>query len=222
LFEYQQWQLAQFHLDFINDIVPHEATSKRDLAFLFEQMATSNPLLAKDAGNYYWQAALMDDSYQYDLAITSIGELNHLIAKWQLDANDIVNFDSRFIAALEYDLRITLSWSNDLADVDLHVTEPGGQEVYYRHPHGETGSWLPFDNTSGFGPEEYLLKKSTKGLYKVRANFYSNNSVEAFGPVTLRVDFYRNYGRKNEVHKSATIRLEESDGEFDVAEIRID
>lgn len=222
LFEYQQWQLAQFYLDFINEIVPHEATSKRDLAFLFEQMAASNPPLAKNAANFYWQAALMDDSYQHDLAITSIGELNRLISKWQLNTNDIVDFDSRFIAALEYDLRITLSWSNDLADVDLHVTEPNGQTVFYSNRHGQTGSWLPFDNTSGFGPEEYLLKKSTKGLYKVKANFYSNNSVEAFGPVTLRVDFYRNYGRKNEVHKSATIRLEESDGEFDVAEITID
>lgn len=222
LFEYQQWQSAQFYLDFINEIVPYEATSKRDLAFLFEQMATANPLLAKNAANYYWQAALMDDSYQHDLAITSIGELNHLISKWQLDANDITNFDSRFIAALEYDLRITLSWSNDLADVDLHVTEPSGQTVFYSNRHGQTGSWLPFDNTSGFGPEEYLLKKSTKGLYKVKANFYSNNSVEAFGPVTLRVDFYRNYGRKNEVHKSATVRLEETDGEFDIAEITID
>lgn len=222
LFEYQQWQLAQFYLDFINEIVPHEATSKRDLAFLFEQMAAANPLLAKNAANYYWQAALMDDSYQHDLAITSIGELNRLISKWQLNTNDIVNFDSRFIAALEYDLRITLSWSNDLADVDLHVTEPNGQTVFYGRRYGKTGSWLPFDNTSGFGPEEYLLKKSTKGLYKVKANFYSNNSVEAFGPVTLRVDFYRNYARKNEVHKSATIRLEESDGEFDVAEIEVD
>jgi Ca-activated chloride channel family protein len=222
LFEYQKWALAQFYLDFINEIVPHEATSKRDLAFLFEQMATANPLLAKNAANYYWQAALMDDSYQHDLAITSIGELNHLISKWQLDANDITNFDSRFIAALEYDLRITLSWSNDLADVDLQVTEPNEERVFYSNRHGPTGSWLPFDNTSGFGPEEYLLKKSTKGLYKVKADFYSNNSVEAFGPVTVRVDFYRNYGRKNEVHKSATVRLEETEGEFDIAEIEID
>jgi Ca-activated chloride channel family protein len=123
---------------------------------------------------------------------------------------------------LEYDLRITLSWSNDLADVDLHVTEPSGQNVFYGNRYGRTGSWLPFDNTSGFGPEEYLLKKSTKGLYKVRANFFSNNSVEAFGPVTLRVDFYRNYGRTNEVHKSATVRLEETDGKFDLGEIEID
>jgi Ca-activated chloride channel homolog len=222
LFEYKQWQLAQFYLDFINEIVPHEATSKRDLAFLFEQMATSNALLAKNAANYYWQAALMDDSYQHDLAITSIGELNRLISKWQLNTNDIVNFDSRFIAALEYDLRITLSWSNDLADVDLHVTEPSGQNVFYGSRYGKNGSWLPFDNTSGFGPEEYLLKKANKGLYKVKTNFYSNNSVEAFGPVTVRVDFYRHYGRKNEVHKSATVRLEETDGMFDLAEIEID
>lgn len=222
LFEYQQWQLAQFYLDFINEIVPHEATSKRDLAFLFEQMATSNPLLVKDAANYYWQSVLMDNSDEYGLAITSIGELNHLISKWQINTNDIEEFDSRFIAPLEYDLRITLSWSNDLADVDLQVTEPNGQTVFYGNRHGKTGSWLPFDNTSGFGPEEYLLKKSTKGLYKVKANFYSNNSVEAFGPATLRVDFYRNYGRKNEVHKSATVRLEEADGKFDLAEITID
>ena len=112
-----------------------------------------------------------------------------------------------------------MSWTNNQADMDLHIVEPGATKVFYGKPYSFSGGWLPFDNTSGFGPEEYLLKVAKKGTYKIKADFFANSSVETFGPVTVRIDIYRNYGKENEVHKITTVRLENADDELDLAEI---
>lgn len=222
LIEYQQWEPALLYLNFVNEIVPYEATSKRDLAVLLERMATSKtPGLIAQSANYYWQSILLDDSFQHDLAITTIGELNNLIQVWNVDPNSISGFDQRFISAMEFDLRVVISWTNDQADMDLHLHEPDKTEVYYGNRYSKSGAWLPFDNTSGFGPEEYLLKSAGKGIYKVAADFYSNSSVETFGPVTVHVDIYRNYGRKNQVHKATTVRLDNEKDASDLAEITV-
>lgn len=222
LMEYQQWDLAFFYLNFVNEIAPYEATSKRDLAVLFEHMASlEKPDFATKSANYYWQAILLDDSFDHDLAMTSLGELNHLIAQWKIDPEKIDKFDKRFIAPMEFDLRVVMSWTNNQADMDLHILEPDATKISYRKPYSFSGGWLPFDNTSGFGPEEYLLKVAKKGTYKVKADFFANSSVETFGPVTVRIDIYRNYGKENEVHKITTVRLEDAKDELDLAEIMV-
>ncbi len=222
LIEYQQWERALLYLNFVNEIVPHEATSKRDLAVLLERMATlENPGLITQSANYYWQSILLDDSFQHDFSITTLGELNNLIQVWQVDPGVISGLDKRFINAMEFDLRVVISWTNDQADMDLHLYEPDNTKIYYGNRYSKSGAWLPFDNTSGFGPEEYLLKSADKGVYKVAADFYSNSSVETFGPVTVRVDIYRNYGRKNQVHKATTVRLDNEKDDVELAEITV-
>ena len=58
------------------------------------------------------------------------------------------------------DPQFTLIWDSD-ADLDLHVIEPGGKEIYWLDPKGKEGlgGELDVDNTKGFGPENiYWLK----------------------------------------------------------------
>ncbi len=51
-------------------------------------------------------------------------------------------------------------WDTD-ADLDLHVIEPGGKEIYWEDPKGEQGGELDVDNTKGLGPENiYWLVES--------------------------------------------------------------
>ena len=164
----------------------------------------------------------MDDSFKHDLAIITLGELNNLIKKWQISPEQIPGFDPRFLQAMEFDLRIVITWANNQADIDLHIQEPDKTKVSYANPYSRSGAWLPFDNTSGFGPEEYLLKSAGKGGYKVAANFYSNNTVEVFGPVSAYVDIYRNYGRTNQQHKTTTFRLDNTKEVVDLAEILLE
>lgn len=51
------------------------------------------------------------------------------------------------------DPQFTLTWDTD-TDLDLHVIEPGGTEIYSGAPKGSQGGQLDLDNTKGFGPEK--------------------------------------------------------------------
>lgn len=48
----------------------------------------------------------------------------------------------------------TLTWDGT-GDVDMHVMEPSGTQVFYGRKFGEHG-YLDVDNTSAYGPEHYL------------------------------------------------------------------
>lgn len=58
------------------------------------------------------------------------------------------------------DPQFTLIWDNDV-DLDLHVIEPGGKEIFWEERKGDKGGELDVDNTRGFGPENiYWLTES--------------------------------------------------------------
>ncbi|AGA26124.1 YfaP family protein [Singulisphaera acidiphila] len=68
------------------------------------------------------------------------------------------------------DPQFTLIWDND-ADLDLHVIEPGGKEIYWEDPKGKEGlgGELDVDNTKGYGPENvYWLRDDPTGEGKVK------------------------------------------------------
>jgi len=67
------------------------------------------------------------------------------------------------------DPQFTLLWDTEV-DLDLHVVEPGGKEIYWEDPKGRRGGELDVDNTKGFGPENvYWFKDAdAKGEAKVK------------------------------------------------------
>jgi hypothetical protein len=66
------------------------------------------------------------------------------------------------------DPQFTLIWDTD-TDLDLHVLEPGGKEIYWEEPKGKQGGELDVDNTKGFGPENiYWLRDDPNGGEKVK------------------------------------------------------
>ena len=61
------------------------------------------------------------------------------------------------------DPQFTLIWESN-ADLDLHVVEPGGKEIFWNDTKGRFGGMLDVDNVDGFGPENiYWLKLGTDG-----------------------------------------------------------
>jgi uncharacterized protein YfaP (DUF2135 family) len=38
------------------------------------------------------------------------------------------------------DVQVTVTWDAD-SDLDLHVVEPSGEEIFYGHPVSATGGW---------------------------------------------------------------------------------
>ncbi len=61
------------------------------------------------------------------------------------------------------DPQFTLVWDSD-ADLDLHVIEPGGKEIFRDDRKGKRGGELDVDSTNGTGPENvYWLKPGLGG-----------------------------------------------------------
>ena len=75
----------------------------------------------------------------------------------------------RGVAVKVGDPQFTLLWDSD-ADLDLHVIEPGGKEIYWEEPKGKQGGELDVDNTRGFGPENiyWLVEADGPGSRKVK------------------------------------------------------
>jgi hypothetical protein len=70
------------------------------------------------------------------------------------------------------DPQFTLIWDTD-ADLDLHVIEPGGKEIYWEEPKGKQGGELDVDNTKGFGPEN---------IYWLHVDPQTDERVKGQGP----------------------------------------
>ncbi|GAC1449587.1 MAG: hypothetical protein NVSMB9_33530 [Isosphaeraceae bacterium] len=66
------------------------------------------------------------------------------------------------------DPQFTLLWDTEV-DLDLHVIEPGGKEIYWEEPRGKRGGELDVDNTKGFGPENiFWLREDDRTGRKVQ------------------------------------------------------
>jgi hypothetical protein len=74
------------------------------------------------------------------------------------------------------DVQVNLTW-NTPGDVDLHVVDPTGFELYYAAPSSPSGGRLDFDNTSGFGPENIFWPTGTapSGQYLIRVVYYAGS-----------------------------------------------
>ena len=68
------------------------------------------------------------------------------------------------------DPQFTLIWDTNDVDLDLHVIEPGGKEIYWEDPKGNKGGELDVDNTKGYGPENvyWLVESNEPGGEKVK------------------------------------------------------
>jgi Flp pilus assembly protein TadD len=91
----------------------------------------------------------------------------------------------------ENDIKVYLTWDTDHSDVDLWVTTPGGEKVFYSHRKGKGGEALYDDVTTGYGPESFTAANAAKGEYVVQVNYFGrgrSNFSEARGEVVVVLD----------------------------------
>jgi tetratricopeptide (TPR) repeat protein len=106
----------------------------------------------------------------------------------------------------ENDIKVYLSWDTDKSDVDLWVTGPGGERVFYDHKTGGHGEALYDDVTTGYGPESFTAPHAQSGNYIVQVNYYGagrSNFSEARGEVVVILD----EGKPTEARKVLPYRL---------------
>jgi tetratricopeptide (TPR) repeat protein len=91
----------------------------------------------------------------------------------------------------ENDIKVYLTWDTDKSDVDLWVTNPAGERVYFSHKQGQYGEALHDDVTTGYGPESFTAPHAHAGQYLVQVNYYGagrSNFSEARGEVVVILD----------------------------------
>lgn len=70
-------------------------------------------------------------------------------------------------------LQIGLSWNSANTDIDLWVTDPFGERIYFENPTSASGGFLDRDDTDGFGPENiYFQENIPSGTYRVAVHYY--------------------------------------------------
>ena len=93
------------------------------------------------------------------------------------------------------ELQVTLSW-DQYNDLDLHVVQPDGEEIYYGHPQSDEGGYLDLDSNAGCSIDSVNNEHIT----------YPDTAVILAGEYIVRVDFWSNCDVPNPTHYSVTAR----------------
>lgn len=78
------------------------------------------------------------------------------------------------------DLTIRLDWNklSGNTDIDLHVTDPYGEEIYWAHTTSNSGGWLDWDDVVGPGPEHISWTNAPSGAYLIQVHYYGSDTGE--------------------------------------------
>jgi hypothetical protein len=147
-----------------------------------------------------------------DIELVALGELNAIVAT-AAKKLDTAGIDPRLLRNLPLDLRVVLSWDADNTDIDLWVTDPNGEMVFYGHNASYQGGRISRDFTGGYGPEEFILKNAKPGKYLVQAQFYGHRQQVVAGATTLQLHLFTGFGTARQKDQSVTLRLK-SGGEM--------
>jgi tetratricopeptide (TPR) repeat protein len=220
----------------VADIRPDESISWRDLALTLTMRAKQNKNVkdAQEALNLYHKVIFTswtNESYRdsedmLNIAVIALEEYNELISwckrqNWVGSKITIPKTDPKFMKNFESDLRIVVSWDADETDIDLIITEPSGQEVFYGNKCSLTGGILSYDIVDGYGPEEFIHKYAPKGKYTVYTNYFASHEQSLIGAATITVTFYSNWGRSNQKSETVTYRLNEEKDKIKVGEYQL-
>ncbi len=118
------------------------------------------------------------------------------------------------------DIKVFLSWDTDRTDVDLWVTNPRGEKVFYERKQGSLGDALYDDVTTGYGPESYSARDAVPGTYLVQVNFYQTDR-QAFAEARGEVTVILNEGTAEETRQVLPYRLFERGQTVSVAKIEV-
>jgi hypothetical protein len=162
-----------------------------------------------------------EDEYE-GIELVSLMEANRLLPRLQaLRAKDIP-LDPRLRALLDVDVRVTIEWNTGATDMDLWVDEPSGERAIYSHPRTAIGGRLSNDMTSGYGPEEYLLKRAIPGEYRISVNVYAADRINPNGTTVVTAHLIRNFGRPTQSEETMELELEpDSSGEQRIGTFRV-
>jgi tetratricopeptide (TPR) repeat protein len=150
-----------------------------------------------------------------DIILTEINELIALHGS-QLNVSKI---PKDLIKKMPVDVRVVLNWNMNDTDVDLWVIDPSGEKCAFDHTDTEIGGRITRDLTRGYGPEQFMLKNTIKGKYKVIVNYFGDTRQRVAGRTTVMAEIFTHYGTASAQRKVVALQMDGSgSGEVLVAE----
>lgn len=198
-----------------------DAQGYRDVALVLDELARAAfaaddedaaRAYALEAGELYRKVALTPwQRHPLSIGLFAVEEYNVFRAwadaqRWQ-NAPDLPSLGENLEGVPDCDLRITLAWDADETDVDIHVTEPTGEEAYYAHRFTQSGGRVSEDITDGYGPELYEVREAMDGSYAIKAHYFASRQQALFGPATCTLTVYTDWGRPAQRQQITTTRL---------------
>ena len=217
--EYKLYKYAVYIYKEILKLRPEDIQSYRDLALVYEYVGKyqeSVDLLYKIVNGELLEK---DENRRFSgIEVIALNELNRMISLYNNQLT-ISHIDKSYINNTKTSIRVLIDWNHNDTDIDLWVTDPNGEKCYYSHKKTKIGGLMSNDMTQGFGPEQFVLKKTIKGSYKINVKYYASGQQKISGPTFLKITTFKNYGYKNEQKRTQLVRLVKADDVLDIGEL---
>ncbi len=193
------------------ELAPNEPQSHRDLGLALAESGQSQ----RAVDRLYEVVTGQWDGRFADIDLISLAELNSVVAKAAREGKpvDTSAIEPRLLKNLPLDVRVILAWDADATDVDLHVIDPNGEEVFYGHNLSYQGGTISHDATGGYGPEEFSLKNAKPGKYRVEANFFGHRQQVLATSTGIMLWLSSGFGTAAQQDRRTTLRLKSQGGE---------
>jgi uncharacterized protein YfaP (DUF2135 family) len=112
-----------------------------------------------------------------------------------------------------------IEWTTDGTDVDLHVTDPNGEECFYGRRETAIGGTMSRDVTQGLGPEMFVLERAVPGAYAIRAHCFASDRNRLSARTRVLATIWEDYGRPGERMSRRAITLGAADESVDIASV---
>lgn len=200
------WDLpeAAYHLlHRASELAPREAADDHWMGVALARLGRAELAVAR------FEAALADPGRRVDSAAAA-DYRRFLGQAGQLARGPTAAFMQQRLVELgtyQTPLLVTVHWSGDHADVDLHVIEPGGADCHYGNQTTPIGA-LEVDASDGHGPETYRASQAAPGRYQIAAKLFSGTRHRVSTRMQALVSVYRDVGGSNETVTRHAVTLE--------------
>jgi len=193
------------------ELAPNEPQSHRDLGLALAETGEVQGAVER----LYEVVTGGWDGRFADIDLIALAELNGVVDKARRDGKrvDTSRIDARLLRNLPLDVRVVLAWDADNTDVDLHVIDPNGEEVYFGHNASYQGGTITRDATGGYGPEEFSLRLAKPGKYRIEANFYGHRQQVLTSGTGLMLWLSSGFATAAQQDRRTTIRVKSERGE---------
>jgi len=199
----------------IRELAPDEPQSFRDLALALAQRGDCDQ--AADLLLHVVQSPW--SSRFAEIGLVALAEANALAV--QCGSGVLQRLPSEWQAPLPIDLRVVLRWDLNDTDIDLHVTDPLGETVYFGRRLSRQGGAMSRDFTGGYGPEEFVLRKPAPGVYTVKVNYYGSRVAKLARGAGVSIQLQSGFATSDVKTQTLTMRLAERSGLIEVGRFEV-